>query len=92
MIKTFVPLTKSINYWPAELGEPDFLDNVGLIDFENNTEANSTVAEGEIAILESISFPLFFIPGGRIFISKNGNFTSIPFRAKFIPEFNLVLA
>jgi len=91
MADGFVPLSRAISFWPAALGEADFLNEVGLRQYESNIIDDAISASGQLVYLRDISFPLLGIPGARIAFLNDNEFTVLDFSVDITPDFRLIL-
>ncbi len=91
MADGFVPLSRAISFWPAALGEADFLNEVGLKEYESNINDDAISASGQLVYLRDISFPLLGIPGARIAFLNDNEFTVLDFSVDITPDFRLIL-
>ncbi len=88
----FIPLSKALPYWPSDLfGEPDFLDEIGIRDF-NVTEGEKQLSlSGTFLWLREIKFNLPAIEGFSLVLLNENNYTTVPFQVSILPEFLVAL-
>src|SRR5215207_3531557 len=84
----FVPLSKSLPYWPNDLfGQLDFLDEIGVRDFQVQKAEDMLSISGTLIWSREISFNIPGLEGFSVaFLSENGR-TAVPFEVKISPDF-----
>ena len=82
----FVSLSLALPYWPGDLvGEPAYLDEVGVRDFEID-ETTGLDVTGTLLWLRELAFDLSLVDGLALaFLSSNGG-TAVPFELDIEPE------
>ena len=91
MTNGFIPLSKSIQYWPGFFDQVDFLEEVGLRQYETQVNNNNIIVSGELIVLTDISFPFFGITGMSVALLNEAGYTILPFECSTSPVFSLSL-
>jgi hypothetical protein len=89
---SFAPLRYTLPIWPAHLfGGVEFLDRIGLLDFEVQGEAGNLSCSGTVAWLEEIELRAPGLDEVSIAFLSIGGITQIPFTCTLLPEFSATL-
>ena len=91
MLNNFTPLRDCLRYWPEFLGEPSFIDSVGIANYTTANTDQQYELTGDIVLFDKIEMPLLFLNGCNISILKSGNYSVLNFHAKVLPNFLLSL-
>src|SRR5215217_1804054 len=87
-----VPLRSSLPYWPSDiLGEPEFLNEFGLRDFDVHESTGSFGMQGTLIWFNEIVFKLPGLDGVSVAFLNENDFTTIPFEFDVQPELALRL-
>jgi hypothetical protein len=91
MTDGFLPLNRVIKYWPGFLGQQNFLNDVGLKDYNSVVNENTLKINGSLVILVDLKFDINFIPGLSVGILSGGGYTVLDFETEISPDFSLKL-
>ena len=91
MSKVFIPLSKSVRFWPEFLDEVDFLDQIGVHKYESMVNDKALEISGELIYFEELSFSLFGFKNIVFALANQGEYTILPYVAKIKPDFLLSL-
>jgi hypothetical protein len=88
----FAPLSQVLPYWPTDVfGLPEFLDEIGVQNFELELGEVSLSMSGTLLWLSEISFDIPGLEGTSVALLSDHDFTAIPFQLDLIPSFLLTL-
>jgi hypothetical protein len=88
----FIPISRGIPYWPNDLfGQPRFLDEIGLREFEVHEGNNTLSISGVLLWYREIILDLPLLSGFSIALLNEGNHTAIQFELDILPSLNLRL-
>ncbi len=88
----FAPLSKTLPYWPADIfGQPDFLDEIGVRDFEVQETDTQLAMTGTLIWVREISFDLPLIKGFSVALLSANGYTAVPFEVDVLPDFAIRL-
>ena len=86
----FAPLSRTLPYWPADIfGQPEFLDEVGVRDFEVQEADDQLAMTGTLIWVRELSFDLPMIKGFSVALLSGDGFTEVPFEVDVLPDFVL---
>jgi hypothetical protein len=84
----FAPLSRTLPYWPVDiLGEPDFLDEVGLRDFDVTEGDNLLSVSGTVLWLRELALDIPGLQGISVALLNEDGVTVVPFQIDVQPEF-----
>ena len=90
----FMPLRDTLPYWPDHiLGEPEFLDRVGIqkFDISGNLEDEGFEVSGTLVWFREIVMNLSELDGFSVALLSGNGYTAVPFEVEVRPEFAATL-
>jgi len=89
---TFVPLSKALSFWPSQLfSEPEFLDEIGVRDFQIAQSHERLMVSGTALWLREIGFDIVGIQGFSVVLLNENGHTAVPFEINLTQGFALTL-
>src|SRR5262245_66394010 len=86
----FAPLSQVLPFWPSDiLGQPEFLDEIGVRDFDVQEGDNLLIASGHLLWFREIAFDLPLLSGFSLALLNESGFTVVPFQIDVLPQVRL---
>ncbi len=88
----FSPLSETIPNWPIHLlGQPEFLDEIGIADMKVVDHADFLEASGKLLWFRELAFEIAGLDALSIVLLSSGDHTEVPFQVDVAPLFKLVI-